>query len=176
AAVAVSGLIGVSLDEIVEGIAHLASSKMRGEILRFERGFSVIDDSYNSNPAALGALVESITQNRQNGGRRIVVAGEMLELGPEGARLHRESGEKIGRSGVDLLIGVRGLAREIVAGAIDSGMDARYAIFVETPQDAARTLASRIQTGDLVLVKGSRGVKMEIVVEDMKRQFEGASS
>ncbi|MGH9759570.1 MAG: UDP-N-acetylmuramoyl-tripeptide--D-alanyl-D-alanine ligase, partial [Blastocatellia bacterium] len=176
AGVAVAELSGLKLDQVVDGISRLSSSKMRGELVNFQQGFALIDDSYNSNPAALGALVESITQSRENGGRRIVVAGEMLELGEESARLHHESGEKIGRSGVDVLIGVRGLAREIVTGALEGGMDSSRAIFVETPEDAARELASQVRKGDLVLVKGSRGVKMEIVVEKMKQQFERAAS
>jgi UDP-N-acetylmuramoyl-tripeptide--D-alanyl-D-alanine ligase len=103
----------------------------------------------------------------------------MLELGATGAELHREAGRQIASLGVDLLIGVRGLAREIVAGAREAGMRAASAIFCETPNEAADVLTREARAGDLILVKGSRGVKTEIVVERMKQasgQVSGAGS
>jgi UDP-N-acetylmuramoyl-tripeptide--D-alanyl-D-alanine ligase len=103
--------------------------------------------------------------------RRIVVAGEMLELGADGPQLHREAGRSIARLGVDRLIGVRGLAEEIVAGAREAGMNVASAVFCETPDEAAEALAREARAGDLILVKGSRGVKTEIVVQRMKQKW-----
>jgi UDP-N-acetylmuramoyl-tripeptide--D-alanyl-D-alanine ligase len=169
AGAAVARLCSVPADTIVEGLADCRNSKMRGQITEFSDGFSIVDDSYNSNPTALAALVAAFNGTT---GRTIVVAGEMLELGGQGPALHREAGRNIGRQNVSLLIGVRGLAREIVAGAREAGMSTANTVFAESPEEAAQLLADHVRSGDLVLVKGSRGVKMETIIEIMKRQFE----
>jgi UDP-N-acetylmuramoyl-tripeptide--D-alanyl-D-alanine ligase len=92
--------------------------------------------------------------------RRIVVAGEMLELGVEGGRLHEACGEAM--AGVDIVVGVRGLAREIVVGAQAKGVRAE---FVETPEEAGGWLRESLRDGDVVLLKASRGVKLERALE-----------
>jgi UDP-N-acetylmuramoyl-tripeptide--D-alanyl-D-alanine ligase len=172
AAAAVADLYEAPLEEIAEAMCETAAPKMRGELLRFREGFSVIDDSYNSNPRALFEMVSTVCANRE-GHRAIVVAGEMLELGPSGGELHREAGRQIARLGVDLLIGVRGLAEEIVRGAREGGMTSNAALFAATPEEAAAMLIPQVQSGDLILVKGSRGVRTEIVVERIKQSFDG---
>jgi len=144
---------------------------MRGEVMRFREGFSLIDDSYNSNPRALFEMVNTVCANRESN-RSIVIAGEMLELGPTGGELHRGAGKQIARLGVDLLIGVRGLAEEMIRGAREEGMNEDAAIFAATPEEAASILIPQVRPGDLILVKGSRGVKTEIVVERIKQHFE----
>jgi len=171
AAATVADLYEAPLEEITGALSDTPTPKMRGEVLLFREGFSVIDDSYNSNPRALFEMVSTVIANRE-GRRAIVVAGEMLELGPSGVELHREAGRQIARLGVDLLIGVRGLAEEIVKGAREGGMIANAALFAATPQDAASILIPQLRAGDLILVKGSRGVKTEIVVERIKQSFE----
>jgi UDP-N-acetylmuramoyl-tripeptide--D-alanyl-D-alanine ligase len=138
---------------------------MRGELLHFANGVTVIDDSYNSNPPALIQAVQAMA-HAKGFARRIVVAGEMLELGEQGTSLHRECGRAIAAAGIQRVIGVRGLARELVAGAIDAGLQA--ATFCDTPEQAAEQLLGELQCGDLVLVKGSRGVRTERVVERLK--------
>jgi UDP-N-acetylmuramoyl-tripeptide--D-alanyl-D-alanine ligase len=170
AAAAVADLYETPLEAISEAFGEASSPKMRGEVIRFESGFTLVDDSYNSNPRALLEMVGTIAAT---GGfkRRIVVAGEMLELGETGAELHREAGRRVAELGIDLLIGVRGLARELIDGAREAGMSARSAIFCETPQEAAEIVARESQPGDLMLVKGSRGVKTEAVVERMKQLY-----
>jgi len=96
----------------------------------------------------------------------------MLELGEPGRALHRQSGRRIAAQGIDLLIGVRGLAREIACGARESGMEDTQAVFVEEPAEAAELLAATAREGDLILVKGSRGVRMESIVAVMRERFE----
>ena len=123
AAAAVADFYEVPLEQIAASLAESSSPRMRGEVLRFAEGFTVVDDSYNSNPRALVEMVTTICANKDCE-RKIVVAGEMLELGATGAELHREAGRQIAALGIDLLIGVRGLAREIVAGAREAGMSA----------------------------------------------------
>jgi UDP-N-acetylmuramoyl-tripeptide--D-alanyl-D-alanine ligase len=171
AAATVADLYEAPLEEIVVALSETPTPKMRGEVLRFREGFSVIDDSYNSNPRALFEMVSTVCANRE-GGRAIVVAGEMLELGSSGGELHCEAGRQIARLGVSLLIGVRGLAEEMVRGAREEGMNANAAVFASTPEEAATILIPQVRSGDLILVKGSRGVKTEIVVQRIKQTFE----
>jgi UDP-N-acetylmuramoyl-tripeptide--D-alanyl-D-alanine ligase len=96
----------------------------------------------------------------------------MLELGQSASELHREAGRQIAQLGIDKLIGVRGFAREMVAGAREAGMSSEAAVFSNTPEEAAEKLIREIRDGDLILVKGSRGVRTEIVVERLKQKFE----
>lgn len=171
AAASVADYIGVAPEDIASALSLAVSPKMRGEVVQFADGFRVIDDSYNSNPRALVEMVRTLVSDR-TAKRRVVVAGEMLELGQSGAQLHREAGREIQKLGADLLIGVRGLAKEIVEGAHDAGMPVEAAIFCESPGEAASLMAKEAREGDLILVKGSRGVKTEIVVQELKQTFE----
>ena len=114
-------------------------------------------------------MVRTITEGGVNARRRIVIAGEMLELGPDEAALHREAGQEIGRAGVNVVWGVRGLGSAIVAGARETGITETR--FFETSDDAARALVSEIREGDLVLVKGSRGVATDKIVAAIRERF-----
>ncbi|HEX5085241.1 MAG TPA: UDP-N-acetylmuramoyl-tripeptide--D-alanyl-D-alanine ligase [Blastocatellia bacterium] len=177
AAAAVASYFGFSPEQIASRLATSEPSKMRGELIRFANGVTVIDDSYNSNPQALlqsvRAMIDvSIPGASGSSGRRIVVAGEMLELGDQGPDLHRKSGREIAAMGINVLIGVRGLASELVAGAVEaSGNEARLTSFCETPEEAAEFLVASALPGDVILVKGSRGVRMEKVVGRLKAAF-----
>jgi UDP-N-acetylmuramoyl-tripeptide--D-alanyl-D-alanine ligase len=168
AAAAVGHHFGLPAERIAAQLATAAPSKMRGELIRFAGGVTVIDDSYNSNPQALTEAVRALAGAR-GFQRRVVVAGEMLELGAQGAELHRRCGREMAAAGVERLIGVRGLARELVAAAIESGkMDAARATFCETPEEAAERLIAEARDGDLILVKGSRGVRTEKIIERLR--------
>lgn len=166
AAAAVGDFYGAPAELIAEALSEASSLKMRGQVLRFKAGFTVVDDSYNSNPRALEEMAGALGACK---GRRIVVAGEMLELGQRGPELHREAGRKLAALGIDLLIGVRGLARHLVEGARQAGLTARY---VETPEEAAEILAEEVRPGDSILIKGSRAVRMEVAIEKIKERFE----
>ncbi len=100
-------------------------------------------------------------------GRRIVVAGEMLELGPTGEHLHRECGTYMAGRKLDFLLGVRGLAKAMVEAAREAGMKAE---FVATPEEAGEWLACETREGDVVLLKASRGVKLEKALETWKQR------
>lgn len=165
AAAAAGHHFGMSAKQIVRRLKSAAPSKMRGELIQFAGGVTVIDDSYNSNPPALLLAVQAMAQAK-GFTRRIVVAGEMLELGEQGAAMHRSCGQAIAAAGIQRVIGVRGLAADLVAGAMDAGV--KDATFCETPEQAAEQLLSEWQAGDLILVKGSRGVRTERVVERLK--------
>jgi UDP-N-acetylmuramoyl-tripeptide--D-alanyl-D-alanine ligase len=179
AAAAVASYFGSSPEQIASRLATSEPSKMRGELMRFANGVTVIDDSYNSNPQALLQSVRAmidVAASRASG-RRVVAAGEMLELGGHGPEMHRKCGRDIAALGVDVLIGVRGLASELVAGALEcTGNAPRLTSFCETPEEAAEMLVAGAVPGDVILVKGSRGVRMEIVVERLKAAFGSAKT
>ncbi len=162
AAVAVGLDRGLTPSQAAGALASLAPPDKRGEVVQLDN-ITVINDCYNSNPKALEAMVDALAAMPAS--RRIVVAGEMLELGPAGEDLHRRVGQYMGEKRIDLLVGVRGLAQEMVEGASASGMRAE---FVATPEEAGDWLARETRDGDLVLLKASRGVKLERALETWK--------
>jgi UDP-N-acetylmuramoyl-tripeptide--D-alanyl-D-alanine ligase len=159
AAVAVGLAHGMSLPETASALATLTPPDKRGQVLQLGN-ITVINDCYNSNPKALVAMVDALSTMKAK--RRMVVAGEMLELGPAGAELHRAAGQHIAEKKIDVLVGVRGLAQSMVAGASDAGM---HAEFVATPEAAGEWLARESRDGDVILLKASRGVKLEKALE-----------
>jgi UDP-N-acetylmuramoyl-tripeptide--D-alanyl-D-alanine ligase len=171
AAAAVATCLKIEPGEIAEALRSVKPPQMRGEVLDFAAGFTVVDDSYNSNPRSLISMVRTIGETEAVARRRVVVAGEMLELGPDGARMHREAGREIAEAGIDLLWGVRGLGLELVEGACEAGMNRKAARFFETSEEAAAALCEELREGDLVLVKGSRGVRTDKVVKMLRDRF-----
>jgi UDP-N-acetylmuramoyl-tripeptide--D-alanyl-D-alanine ligase len=159
AAVAVGLQYGVTLRDAAESLASLSAGDKRGQMLEYA-GATIINDCYNSNPKALDSMVRSLAQMPAQ--RRIVVAGEMLELGPSGEAMHRDCGQLMGTYGVNFVLGVRGLARFIVEGADAANVAAEFAA---TPEEAAVWLQRNVKSGDLVLLKASRGVRLERALE-----------
>ena len=174
AAATVATCFEIRPEQIADALQTAKPPRMRGEVLDFAAGFRVVDDSYNSNPRSLINMVRTITEAGTNARRRIVIAGEMLELGPDEAALHREAGREISRAGVDVLWGVRGLAAQLVEGANESGLSQTN--FFETSDEAARAIVEQIREGDLVLVKGSRGVATDKIVKAIRERFPLAGS
>jgi len=167
AALAAASVWGVGVAEAREVFPKLEATGMRGRVLRYGAGFTVINDCYNSNPVALAAMVELLVSTPTDG-RSILAAGEMLELGPASAELHREAGRAAAGSGkLDWIVGVQGDAESFVRGAIEAGHPAEQSRFFATSTEAAAFVANLMERGDLLLVKGSRGVKMERIVESL---------
>jgi UDP-N-acetylmuramoyl-tripeptide--D-alanyl-D-alanine ligase len=137
----------------------LAPTDKRGEVVRFGN-ITVINDCYNSNPKALAAMVDALAAMPAR--RRIVVAGEMLELGPQGEEMHRAAGRHIAEQKIDFLLGVRGLAQSMVDSAKQAGI---HAEFVASAVEAGQWLATNTHDGDIILLKASRGVKLEKALE-----------
>src|SRR3984957_1939934 len=165
AALAAANVWGIGAAEAKRGFPALVPADRRGEVVRFENGLTVINDSYNSSPTALNALAQLLAET-PGYRRRILASGEMLELGGTSAELHRECGKFAGSlKGVDWIVGVRGDAAELVRAAVDSGHAPERAKFFENSDEAARFLAEFVAGGDLLLLKGSRGVKMEKILE-----------
>jgi UDP-N-acetylmuramoyl-tripeptide--D-alanyl-D-alanine ligase len=165
AALAAASVWGIGAEEAKRVFPALKPADKRGEVVRFEDGFSVINDTYNSSPTALNALVELLaaTPGYQ---RRILAAGEMLELGKSSAELHRECGRLAARTGkIDWIFGVQGCAEDLVQAAVEAGQPAERVQFFDNSEEAAKFLEGFLDAGDLLLLKGSRGVRMEKVLE-----------
>jgi UDP-N-acetylmuramoyl-tripeptide--D-alanyl-D-alanine ligase len=170
AAAAVGHSFGIPAGPIVASLGTVAAPPQRGEVLHFAAGFTVINDSYNSNPDALLAMIDTIVDGARVGSRPVVVAGEMLELGALESEIHRDVGARIAASGVSRLIGVRGLAKELVDSARQAGLE--DAEFAEDSDAAAQLVAATVKPGDVILIKGSRGVRTEKVVDRLLEKFD----
>jgi UDP-N-acetylmuramoyl-tripeptide--D-alanyl-D-alanine ligase len=165
AALAAASVWGIGAAEAQNVFPGLHAPAMRGELLRFSNGAALINDSYNSSPAALHAM-STVLAATPNFRRKILAAGEMRELGSSSAQLHREAGIFAASTGkIDWVIGVEGDAEQIVEGAVTGGVPRSQTKVFPSSEDAARFLADFIAPEDLLLVKGSRGVKMERIVE-----------
>jgi UDP-N-acetylmuramoyl-tripeptide--D-alanyl-D-alanine ligase len=167
AAVAVGVERGLKPAEAVGALATLAPADKRGQVLQLGN-ITVINDCYNSNPTALNAMVDALAAMPAQ--RRIVVAGEMLELGPAAEEMHRAAGKHVAGKKIDVLVGVRGLAQAMVDGASQAGTRAE---FVAAPEEAGEWLAREARDGDVVLLKASRGVKLEKALEVWKARRDG---
>jgi len=167
AAVAVGLARGLKPAEAVGALATLAPPDKRGQVVQLGN-ITVINDCYNSNPKALRAMVDALAAMKA--ARRIVVAGEMLELGPAGEEMHRAAGQHAAEKKIDVLIGVRGLAQAMVDAARQAGLKAEFAA---TPEEAGEWLARETRDGDVVLLKASRGVKLEKALETWKAARRG---
>ena len=163
AAAAVALEHGITPSEIAAILPSLEPGDKRGQVVQVGN-ITVLNDCYNSSPKALMAAVDTLAAMPAR--RRIVVAGEMLELGATGEQLHRECGRYIAGKQVDFLLGVRGLAMPMVEAALAAGMKAEFAA---TPEEAGEWLAREAREGDVVLLKGSRGVKLEKTLESWKQ-------
>ena len=168
AAAAAAHHLGLTPEEIAETALELKAASHRGQVLRLGQRVTVLDDCYNSNPAAVEAAVAALDMAAQ--GRRVAVLGDMLELGPKGPELHRETGRKVAAK-LDAMVGVGALGAHFLEGAREAGLGAEnLAAYPDSPA-AAAALASFIRPGDAVLVKGSRGMRMEQVVDALAATF-----
>jgi len=169
AAVAVAMERGLKPSETVSALATLTPADKRGEVVQLGN-ITVINDCYNSNPKALSVMMDALAAMPAK--RRIVVAGEMLELGPASEEMHRQAGEHAAKNKIDVVLGVRGQAQALVEQARRAGARAE---FVATPLEAGEWLARETRDGDVVLLKASRGVKLEGAVEVWKGRRDGGN-
>ena len=162
AALAAVVAAGGDVDEAAARMEHVEPGAGRGRIHRLGRGIVLVDDSYNSSPAALASVLETLRLSEPQG-RRVMVMGDMLELGRMQDAMHREAGKRIAAAGVQLLIAVGPLSRGCVETARRGGVGEVHHHPDSTR--AAESVAEFLRDGDLVVVKGSRSMRMERVVE-----------
>jgi UDP-N-acetylmuramoyl-tripeptide--D-alanyl-D-alanine ligase len=159
AAVAVGLRSGVPQVDCIRSLEEMRPTEKRGSMIVW-RGAKIVNDTYNSNPSALKAMVEALLRTEAK--RRIVIAGEMLELGENAAALHEACGAA--SAGLDVVIGVRGLASRMVEAARAQGVAAQ---FMETPEAAGAWMRENLREGDVVLLKASRGVRLERALQEL---------
>ncbi len=158
AGIAAARALGIAPDRLREAVRALAVGNMRGEQLE-RRGVTIINDCYNANPEAMLSMMEVLRGIPAR--RRIVVLGEMLELGREAETLHRGIGRYAVEQGIHAILGIRGAARFMVDEAMKAGMSDSAALFFNTPEEAGDFIRQYARPGDAILFKGSRGVQVE---------------
>jgi UDP-N-acetylmuramoyl-tripeptide--D-alanyl-D-alanine ligase len=168
AAVAVAFTFSVPIEDINERSAQLKPAAKRGTAFLLEKAKTLIDDSYNSNPVALEATLKSVAELCAK--RKIAVLGDMLELGEDSILYHVSAGKQVVESGFDLLVTVGPLSKHMAEGARETGMPKERIHSFENSQEAAKSLGRLLERGDLILVKGSRGIKMEYIIEQLKEE------
>ena len=170
AAAATALELGVDIDTIVASARALAPAPGRGVVRTLAKGITVIDDSYNSSPAALRRSLDVLA--RAWAARRIAVIGEMLELGDLSTGLHEECGRAAAQSRLSKLFTVGGdAARRLGEAAVAAGMSRSSVVHFDSSAAAAAAIASQLDSGDVVLVKGSRGTRTDVVVERLAAVF-----
>lgn len=174
AALAAASVFDVSATDAQQALATFQPLAQRSEILTLSHGVVLINDCYNSSPLAMEKMLETLA-NWPDARRRLVVAGEMLELGVTSPELHRAVGRKCQEASVDWLVAVQGDAQFLVEGAREAGLPPKRARFFATPEEAAECCRTLLQPGDVVLVKGSRGVHLERAVELLRAAFPDAA-
>ena len=174
AAIGVGWELGLTMEEIAAGLAAVSLTGMRLEILE-AGGLTIINDAYNGSPASNWAALEVLKDI--SGGRRraIAVLGNMLELGPRAVEIHREIGKKAVGPGLDYLITVGNLAAAAAEGAVQAGMTWDRVFPCTEHAVALKILKGLLLSGDVVLIKGSRGMKMETIVQELLK-FEGSKT
>ena len=170
AAAAVGHVLGLTGTAIARGLGRFQPASMRSQVLTRD-GIQIINDCYNANPASMRAAIELLADLGASK-RTIAVLGDMLELGSESVALHREVGERLAGLGVGHLIASGSLGRHIAAGALAGGMPKDRVQETPDAQEAARVLLGLLRVGDVVLVKASRGMRMERVIEALGKVSE----
>jgi UDP-N-acetylmuramoyl-tripeptide--D-alanyl-D-alanine ligase len=165
AGLAVALEAGVDLDAAIAALESLTAGDKRGQLIEVG-GATILNDSYNSNPEALRSMIQTLAARPAV--RRILVAGEMLELGQHGPELHAACGQAAAEAGLDFVVGVRGNAEHLAAAACAGGI---ASLFLPDAEAAANWLVQNLRPGDQVLVKGSRGVHLERTIELVRSHF-----
>lgn len=169
AAVAVAQLFAVPLDELAERIAACPPQPRRGQVVELD-GVTIVDDTYNSSPTALRAALDAA--GRETGyARRVAILGEMLELGARSAALHEACGRAAADAGFDVVVAVGGqAARALADGARAGGLPATAVSTFASGEETAGHAPGIVRDGDLILVKGSRGIGLDRVVDRLRGQ------
>ncbi|WP_162523548.1 UDP-N-acetylmuramoyl-tripeptide--D-alanyl-D-alanine ligase [Calorimonas adulescens] len=170
-AIAAGYNFGMKYEDIFDGLAGTVNEKMRLKLISVN-GISIIDDTYNANPDSVKAAIDyliDISTNR----RKVVILGDMLELGEYTVKAHEEIGEYCHLSGIDLLIAYGDYSKHIVDSAVNSGMRPGDVFYYQNKQELFRSLKTIVKPGDVILVKGSRGMKMDEIVDYLEEKYDG---
>ena len=158
---------GLSKEEIQSGLNHFKPSKMRMDIIH-HGGLTIINDAYNANPDSMKAALEVLKNSGNN--RKIAILGDMLEMGEWLKTAHLEIGKYVKQLNIDLLIAIGQAAQYYVEGSIEHGMEKNQALYVKNNKEAIDLLKSILNKGDIILIKGSRGMKLEEIVSFLQER------
>jgi UDP-N-acetylmuramoyl-tripeptide--D-alanyl-D-alanine ligase len=167
AAGAVGSILGLSGGAIAQGLSRFRPAAMRSQV-RVNQGVKLIIDCYNANPASMKAAVQLLAQTGTKR-KKIAVLGDMLELGPNAAQMHEEVGGFLARQGIDQLVACGVLGRNLATGAKQAGLDPSRVIEVPDARAAAFAVKAVVKPGDAVLIKASRGMKLELVADALQK-------
>jgi UDP-N-acetylmuramoyl-tripeptide--D-alanyl-D-alanine ligase len=159
-------VLDVPFEEILSRAASLQPYSKRGILHNVKGNIKLIDDSYNSNPAALESALTDLVD--LPGKRKIAILGDMLELGKNEADFHTHAGKQAAKLGIDLLVTIGPLSLKIAEGALSEGLSKNKIISFEDSEEAAEKIEPLLEEGDTILVKGSRGIKTEKIVNKIK--------
>lgn len=168
AASAAAYALSIPLEHVKARTGSLKSFPMRGDVLKLKNGIVVVDDSYNSNPAALERALKDLAELKAE--RRVAVLGDMLELGKKAIEYHSQAGKQVKENDWNLLVTVGPLSRYTAEAVLRAGMGKSQVKSYENSEEAAPEVGTLLRNGDLVLIKGSRGMKMEIIVKRLKEE------
>jgi UDP-N-acetylmuramoyl-tripeptide--D-alanyl-D-alanine ligase len=166
AAGAVGSILGLSAGVIAQGLSRFRPAAMRSQV-RVSQGVKLIIDCYNANPASMKAAVQLLAQTGAKR-KRIAVLGDMLELGPNAAQMHEEVGGFVARHGIDQLVACGLLGRSLAKGAKQAGLDQAHILEVPDARAASAAIKTFVKPGDTVLIKASRGMKLELVADALR--------
>jgi UDP-N-acetylmuramoyl-tripeptide--D-alanyl-D-alanine ligase len=169
AAISAAHALGMKKEIIREGLSQFQPLAGRMKIMRV-RGLTILDDTYNASPKSFIAAIETI-RDLSPKGRKILVAGDMLELGKRAPLAHKETGVYAAHSGIDMLITCGDLAGYIAQGAIEAGMKEQRIISCRSKEETEKKLSSLAKEGDTVLIKGSRAIGMEEIIDKLKSKY-----
>jgi UDP-N-acetylmuramoyl-tripeptide--D-alanyl-D-alanine ligase len=165
-AIAVACLFGVEVKEAKEALEHFRPFEMRMEVVPLKGGVTLINDAYNANPNSMELALETLVEVKGKG-RAIAVLGDMLELGEFAKEAHEQLGRKVSELSIDFLLTMGKEAAVVVESAIRHRFPMQRTRVVENHSEAVSTLREMIRNGDWILVKGSRGMAMEKIVETL---------
>ncbi|MHB1392280.1 MAG: UDP-N-acetylmuramoyl-tripeptide--D-alanyl-D-alanine ligase [Clostridia bacterium] len=168
-AIAVARLFGMKAEDIRKGLLSFKPSKMRMDIINTKGGVKIINDAYNANPESLKAAID-VLQSLKSGGRSVCITGDMLELGDVSEEEHYNIGAYAAAIGVDIIAAVGNFSEAVKRGAEASGMDSKNIYAFPVKKEAALLMDKIIKPGDVVLVKGSRAIKMEYIVDLLRER------
>jgi UDP-N-acetylmuramoyl-tripeptide--D-alanyl-D-alanine ligase len=173
ASVAIGREVGMSSQKIAEGLRMFVAADGRCRMRQFGP-CTIIDDTYNANPRSMRAACD-VLRDWPGTGKRMLVAGDMLELAERADDCHRAMGQTVARNRIDRLLVIGQNAAQAIAGAIDNGMETHHLAQCGDIESLLAVLDCWLEHGDVVLVKGSRAMRMERVIEWISNRYEETS-
>ncbi|HBC73951.1 MAG: hypothetical protein A2008_05510 [Candidatus Wallbacteria bacterium GWC2_49_35] len=159
---------GVSTADIVNGLNDFNGVQKRMELIKLSGGVTVLNDCYNANPLSMKSALETVSEFKAFSGRRVAILGDMLELGNWSVRAHSDMGRLAAKCGVELLVTVGEKSKYTMQAAIEAGFAPERALHFSDSAEAAGRVRQIVKTGDFVLIKGSRGMKLEVVLNALQ--------